>query len=599
MRVLGIADHINCGSALVEDGTLVAAINDERLVRSKMVFGIPRESIKAIMQSESLSPDDIDAIAISTKNQHLINRYFEFGSGRFGVDGRAYKQLLFEVGSRAGNLRRRFPFIEKLFYLLRQPAYLQRRWKLRRILRSEFGFKCPIWFLDHHYCHAASTYYASGYQAATVLTMDSAGDAKSSKVYKVNAGKFEELHSTPSFDSLAKLYSYVTQICGFEPSKHEGKITGLAAYGSSRYQQQLQSIIARQNGHTKNVGYVYSSSAIQALERLLPQNFSHTDLAASVQIHTESIVTQLVQHWVRVTGHRDVALAGGLFGNVKVNQRIHELEEVRSVFVYPAMSDEGLPAGAAMAMYFDIGERSVPFRAKPLSHVYLGPSIKTGSIERALKNSDISATYYKGVEVEVAQLLSKGAVVARFAGRMEYGPRALGNRSILYQATDPSVMYWMNEALARTEFMPFAPVVLAEHAHRCFENLDGAENTARFMTITFQCTDWMIRHAPAVVHVDGTARPQIVSREDNPTMWKILTEYYELTSIPCLINTSFNMHEEPIVYTPADAARAFKASRLDYLAIGNWIAKHPDPIERKVDHQRLDFYLERQGPVRI
>ena len=256
MRILGIADHINCGSALVEDGKLVAAINDERLVRSKMVFGIPRESIKAIMQSESLSPDDIDAIAISTKNQHLINGYFEFGSGRFGVDGRAYKQLLFEVGSRVGNLRRRFPSIEKLYYLLRQPAYLQRRWKLRRTLRSEFGFRCPIWFLDHHYCHAASTYYASGYQASTVLTMDSAGDAKSSKVYKVEAGKFEELHSTPSFDSLAKLYSYVTQICGFKASKHEGKITGLAAYGSSRYQEQLQGIIARQNGHTKNVGYV-------------------------------------------------------------------------------------------------------------------------------------------------------------------------------------------------------------------------------------------------------------------------------------------------------------------------------------------------------
>ena len=189
--------------------------------------------------------------------------------------------------------------------------------------------------------------------------------------------------------------------------------------------------------------------------------------------------------------------------------------------------------------------------------------------------------------------------MARFNGRMEYGPRALGNRSILYQATDPTVNYWMNDALARTEFMPFAPVVMAEHAKKCFKNIEGAENTARFMTITFDCTEWMAQTCSGVVHVDNTARPQLVGDRDNPSMYRILAEYNNLTGIPCLINTSFNMHEEPIVCTPEDAIRAFKLGRLDYLAIGNWVAKNPNPVKRSADKARLDSYLQGRGAVKF
>jgi carbamoyltransferase len=202
------------------------------------------------------------------------------------------------------------------------------------------------------------------------------------------------------------------------------------------------------------------------------------------------------------------------------------------------------------------------------------------------------------VEREIGRRLAEGAVVARFNGRMEYGPRALGNRTIFYQATDPSVNYWMNDALKRTEFMPFAPIVMAEHAGQCFNNIEGAENTARFMTITFDCTEWMAKTCPGVVHVDNTARPQLVSERDNPSAYWILKEYYRLTGIPCLINTSFNMHEEPIVCSPDDAIRAFKLGSLDYLAIGNWVAQNPAPVERRADPSRLEKYLNRRGAIR-
>jgi carbamoyltransferase len=166
-------------------------------------------------------------------------------------------------------------------------------------------------------------------------------------------------------------------------------------------------------------------------------------------------------------------------------------------------------------------------------------------------------------------------VVARCDGRMEYGPRALGNRSILYQPTDASVNEWLNKRLKRTEFMPFAPVTLAEFADQCYENLDGARYPAQFMTITFNCTDWMKKHCPAVVHIDGTARPQLIHHDTNPSYYRILNEYYKITGLPSLINTSFNMHEEPIVCTPHDAIRGFLQGNLDYLALGKYLLQHP------------------------
>jgi carbamoyltransferase len=179
------------------------------------------------------------------------------------------------------------------------------------------------------------------------------------------------------------------------------------------------------------------------------------------------------------------------------------------------------------------------------------------------------------LEQRVATLLAAGKVVARFDGRMEYGPRALGNRSILYPSTDPTVNDWLNKRLHRTEFMPFAPVTIAEYAEQCYENIGDARYPASFMTMTFNCTDWMKQHCPAVVHVDGTARPQLIAREVNPSYYAIVEEYRKLTGLPSIINTSFNMHEEPIVCTPGDAIRSFTTGNLDYLAIGPFLLEHP------------------------
>ena len=596
MHVLGIGDHVSCGSCLAVDGRLAAAINDERLVREKMVFGVPRESIRTILDRYDLRPEDVGAIGIGTKNQHFINEYMDFRDGWFGLRRGKFKQALFEVASNISKYRAYLPFLDTIYYGLRQPAFRKRRRGLQRVLREEFGFTCPIRFLDHHFCHATSAYYTSGYQDALVLSIDGGGDAQSCRVYDVVDGHFEELVSISSFASLGTFYSYVTQICGFKAGRHEGKITGLAAYGDPIYMDQMQQILAFRDGTFHNVGNVFFLSALRELKRLLPDDFRHCDLAASIQTYAEKLVVNLVTHWKERTGRRNVALAGGVVANVKINQRVHEISGVESVFVHPGMADDGMPVGASLALSYE--NRNGQYQARPkevMGHVYLGPDYTDAQIKAELDRKGLKATRPDNIEREIARLLSEDRVVARFDGRMEYGPRALGNRSILYQTQDPTVQYWLNDALGRTEFMPFAPVVMAEHAERCFVGMDGAVDTSRFMTITFDCTEWMAKHCPAVVHVDNTARPQLVSEEDNQSLYRVLSHYHEMTGIPCLINTSFNMHEEPIVCSPFDAIRAFQMGHLDYLAIGSWLVENPQPHKRIANQEKYQGALEARG----
>lgn len=575
MYVLGLGDHIDCGSALLEDGRIVAAINDERLVREKMVFGVPRRSIAAILELTGVQPDQIDRVAVGTKRQHLIPEYVDFRGGWFGLKRSRFKQALFDVGASASRFRGVLPGLERFYYVLRQPAFRRRRKELRRILREEFGIDAPVQFVDHHYCHATSAYYSSDFGPdATILSIDGGGDGVSAKAFEASGGRIRELCSVASFDSLGAFYSYITQICGFKAGRHEGKITGLAAHGEPRYEEMLNSLLAYRDGRFHNDGRVFFHSAVAEIRRRLPEEFELADLAASVQNHAERLATEFARYWVRHTGKGDVALAGGLFGNVRINQEIHELPEVDRCFVHPGMSDAGMGVGAALAAYYDRNPRP-ELNTRCMDVVYLGPSYGNTEIEIALANRGLDVSSPDDLEAEIAALLADGAVVARFDGRMEYGPRALGNRSILYRPDDPSVNEWLNAALHRTEFMPFAPAVIEENASRCFHGIEGAERTSRFMTITFDCTPVMHELCSGTVHIDGTARPQVVRSEDNPSYYRIIERFEQLTGIPAIINTSFNMHEEPIVCSPDDAIRAFMSSHLDYLAIGPFLARNP------------------------
>jgi carbamoyltransferase len=242
------------------------------------------------------------------------------------------------------------------------------------------------------------------------------------------------------------------------------------------------------------------------------------------------------------------------------------------------MSDAGTGTGAAMYVLRE--KLGAKYRPERMDNAYLGPEYSHEEVCKALEANGLTWTEPAEYAAEVAKVIHAGKVVARFGGRMEYGPRALGNRTVMYHAREPQVNKWLNKQLARTEFMPFAPVTCWDDRYVFYKNIDVSEPAAQFMTITTDCTDTMIRECPAAVHVDGTARPQLVRREVNPVYYDILAEYKKLSGYATLINTSFNMHEEPIVCSPEDAIRAFRLGHLDYLAIGKCLVENPDRIDR-------------------
>ncbi|HPQ42534.1 MAG TPA: carbamoyltransferase C-terminal domain-containing protein, partial [bacterium] len=375
---------------------------------------------------------------------------------------------------------------------------------------------------------------------------------------------------------LGRDYEKVTAMLGFHPLRHPGKITGLAAYGEKNDDciNELQTYLAS-GWKTDRFRILDTSDAYQVIDRQGIEKlredrqsrfrqFRREDIAFAIQWLTEQKVEALIRENIPNPESADICLAGGVFANVAVNRRVKELG-FRSIFVMPAMTDCGLSLGACMLSHPN------RHRIAAAETMYFGCDYSPDTIRKILDKASVQYSTPENLPKTVAELLAAGKVIARFDGPMEFGPRALGNRSILYHCSDPSVNDWLNKQLKRTEFMPFAPVTLESYASDRYIGYRGAEHTAKFMTITFECTPVMRDEAPAVVHVDNTARPQVIHPSQNPGYYAILDAYRELTGIPTLVNTSFNMHEEPIVRTPEEALSAFDASRLDALIAGPFL----------------------------
>lgn len=574
-RFLGIADGQTSGACVVEDGNILAAINEERIVRMKQARGFPRASIAEALRLSSTEPKEIAGVALCDIRMKIREEvdswpgWFEArAEGRGGIN-----DLFFNVASRMAPIVPYVPGIHHAYYGLRWRHFSHRRRRIPKILRGDFGIDAPVRFIHHHFTHATAAYYTSGFDDALVVTMDGGGDGDCSHVYSAKNGKLERLNAVSSYNSLGNYYAYVTALCGYKAKRHEGKITGLSAQGKPEYRELFESMIACENGQLVNRGRVLFNAALDRISSGLPEGWTHEAIAASIQKVAEEVAKSYVGYWLDRSGHRNVAVAGGLFANVRINEEILHLPEVDNLFVHPGMGDEGLFVGGALALDYEAATaRGETFEPKNLPHVFLGTDIDETSSEQALQNAELEYERFQDPEARVAQLLHEGKVVARAVGKMEYGPRALGNRSILYQAADPSVNDWLNALLRRTEFMPFAPSSTYESADQLYLDNSGALDTARFMTTTYHCTPWMQSHCSGVVHVDGTARPQLVRWDDNPSYYRVLKEYEKLSGVPAFINTSFNIHEEPIVRTAEDAVRAFVDGSLDYLQLGPFVA---------------------------
>jgi carbamoyltransferase len=605
MIVLGISPLDKDSTvSLLENGKVLFAAGEERFSRNKLQDGFPAEALQAALDYAGICLADIDVVAypffdwqretqLFTKNiqdeQEFLKEVPLNGMRRRIEAARAKVPVRLQSipGLDHPNEKMEKRLLNKVFYRLagsesvlsrnmairesrtwtRDSISYHKAWQeeLEENLRG-LGLLNKLKRYDHHLAHAAAAYFASGFDRALVVTLDGYGSGLAGSLCIGEGSRIRRLHRLEYPHSLGTFYESVTSSLGFKPSRHEGKIVGLAAYGDPDILLDL--VLSRFQQEPGNFRVLESNNIY--FSRYLSTLFPKIDVAAAYQRALEIVATNYVRHYVELTGIDTVVLAGGVIANVKLNQRIFEIPEVNRIFVYPNMGDGGCGTGAAF-----LASRECLQERKAYETVYFGPDYSDDCIVNELRAAGLTFEHSVSIELTIARLIHEGKVVARFNGRMEYGPRALGNRSILYRATEPEVNQWLNQRLGRTEFMPFAPATLFEERHHCYENIDGAEYAAQFMTITFNCTDFMKHTCPAAVHVDGTARPQLVRQEANPSFYGILCEYYRLSGIPSVINTSFNMHEEPIVNSPKDAIKAFFQGNLDYLAISNFLVRHP------------------------
>jgi carbamoyltransferase len=605
MKVLGISPLDKDSTVtLVEDGEIRYAAAEERFTRVKLQDGFPWRAFEDALDRTGTRPEDIDRVVYPFLPYDEETRLFERNLAK-------ERQFLTETEAGATTeeiekARARIPahrdpvpgladpnerleksLLKKLAYRVlasegvvsrnvakrgseqwgRDAAKFHFQWhqQLEAGL-MEVGLGDKLKRVEHHVSHASNAFYTSGFDEALIVTLDGYGSGLAGSISTGRDGKIERLHGLEYPHSLGTFYESVTSALGFTPSRHEGKVEGLAAYGDP----EVLGDLLRRRFVSVNGGFRIVETNNVYFARLLASQFPKIDVAAAYQRVLEEVAVAYVSKYVRKTGLRNLVLSGGVVANVKLNQRLREIDGVDGIFVHPNMGDGGCGTGAALAEFAG----SVATRQR-LTDVYFGPEYSAAEIVDALKRAQLPFTHYQPIEPRIAMLLAAGKVVARFDGRMEYGPRALGHRSILYHANEPAVNQWLNQRLGRTDFMPFAPATLYEHRDANYLHMKGAEYAAQFMTLTFDCTESMKRDCPAAIHVDGTARPQLVTAKGSPGFHQILTEYHKLTGIPSVINTSFNMHEEPIVCSPDDAIRAFMQGNLDCLAIGEFLVEHP------------------------
>ncbi|MEK6760726.1 MAG: carbamoyltransferase C-terminal domain-containing protein [Nanoarchaeota archaeon] len=585
MIILGISASHDAGAAIIKDGKIISAVNEERLNRKKMYWGFPELSIDEVFRLSKLSPKDIDVVAIS----NLTMTGMEDGATPGERDKKIYENKKMQSGKQLMYPLSKFKFIgTKTFTKMALAIGIMKTKKkiefIKNYLKSK-GIDAPMIQIEHHKAHAASAFLTSGFERCLTYTSDFMGDFLCCTVNVCDENGIHRVLETPFYHSPGMVYTWITKYLGFTPGKHEGKITGLAAFGKpTTYDIFSKYISLSKDGmsYERNIRGFWYHNALEMFKKDL-DGFTKEEIASGLQKRFEDVVSIHIQNWLKEYPMKNVALAGGIFANVKLNQKVLELPEVENIFIHPHMSDGGLAAGAALAVWMESeirkGRKIVP---QKLENVYFGEDYSDEEIQKELDNHGLKYKHYENVEKEIAKLIAIGKVVGRFNGKMEYGPRALGNRSILYQPTKKEVNDWLNKRLKRTEFMPFAPSTIKEDLEKSYKDTKGGEYAAEFMTITFNVTDWFAKKCPAVTHVDGTARPQIVTKEINPSYYKIIKEYQKISGIGTIVNTSYNMHEEPIVCSPDDAIRSFKDGKLDYLAIGNYIAKNSSPIPQSL-----------------
>jgi len=550
----------DASAAAFDDYRLLAAVEEERLTRRKgSGDGVPWFAIDEVLRIAGWVRSDVDAIV-------AIRSFFPWQYFRYPF----YKEWDYAFRHWLGRDQRLRDLM--VHCQLRGTADAKAVFRTDAFL-GDHGFRPDtiFEFANHHEAHALASLFYTDWNDALLYTADGVGDNVSYSIRTLKDRRLDchfgddrcLLQRGPLRSSLAWAYGFATKACGFTMFRHESKLTGLAAYGEPT----LAADIAR-HFWIDDQGMICANFVDdKAIERTIMKiccGHSRETIAASIQGATEDLILRSVQHWLARTKTRQLGLGGGLFANVRLNRLLAEKCPIDEIFIYPAMSDGGLSVGIGLSFLLARdGLQTWLAQRHRLDDVYLGSNYN-GRIDEHLAQAGVRRI--PGAPAEAAKdMLLAGKVGAAYLGRMEFGPRALGARSILASPADARINDELNRRLARSEFMPFAPYVLEEDCERVFEITPVNRYAARFMTITCAVRPEWRNRIPAVIHVDGTVRPQIIRDRDNPLYADILRQFRAATGLPVLVNTSFNVHEEPIVNQPSECLKALREGRIDFV----------------------------------
>ena len=552
-NIIGISCFFHdAACCLLKDGVLVAAAEEERFSRQKHDPGIPKHAFNYCLEEGGLTIDEVDCVA-----------YYEEPAKKLA---RQIWMMLPGLPSEKKVLARLDP---------RRPE---------REIREVLGFEGPIECVGHHHAHAASSFYYSGFKDAAILTVDGVGEWDTTSFGRGNGNGLEIFETVEFPHSLGLLYSTITGYLGFEVNEGEYKVMGLAPYGQPRHVDMIRKLIINQPGgqylldlryfNFKSFNQMHSDEMVSLFGQPPRQPRTeildfHKDLARSLQYVLEEILMDKLQYLHKLTGSENLCMAGGVALNCVANGRIKREGPFKRMFVQPAAGDSGGALGAAAIAH----KRRTNGSTESLSifrHAYLGPAFSSAEVASFIESTGIKAEDFRRREPElleaVAQRLATDKIAGWFHGRMEFGPRALGARSILADPRGEKTQDRINSIIKQREsFRPFAPAVLEDRAAAHFD-LDHA---SRYMLETCQVKSPI--KLPAITHVDGSARVQTVDEETNPRFARLLRTFEQLTGCPILLNTSFNLNYEPIVCTPVDALSCFIRSGLDTLVLEDFI----------------------------
>jgi len=569
MYTLGInAAYHDTSACLVEDGRVVAAAEDERFTRIKhgkrpvpfSAWELPYHAIDYCLAEAGIELADVDHIAYAYDPYLLLD------------EGSATITLPLEpsAGARSGLAPWEPLFLSYLVNAERQLVDGVPH-RLRKRFQSAKADRHWRWhFVEHHLSHEASAFLASPFDECAVMTLDGRGERASTSYGHFANDDYRRLGQVTMPHSLGLLYEDVTEYLGFLRSSDEYKVMALASYGKPRYVDELRHIVE------VGVDGMYRIAPLNLTQRFGPARAPgseleprHFDIAHSLQHVLEETVLELAMWLARTTGAPNLCLAGGVALNCVMNGRLRAAKIFRDVWVQPAAGDAGTALGAAL--WIDWQHRGR--RDYRMDHVYLGPASTDAEIDAFIRRGKLRARRLDDIADETAKLLAEDKIIGWFQGRMEFGPRALGSRSILASPIRPEMQERLNDIKDREDFRPVAPAVIEERAAEWF--VGGRRSP--FMLFVFDVAADKAERIPAVRHVDGTARVQTVNRAQHPLYYDLLCAFERRTGVPVLVNTSFNTRGEPIVCTPRDAVECFWTSPLDALVIGSWLLEKEAP----------------------